>query len=758
MRRVAVAIGLLTATALRADAMPAALAPVRALVEREVAAKAIPAFAVLVIDDQRVAWQHFAGTARPDADTVYRVGSVSKLFTDLAVMKLVEAGKLRLDAPVTDYLPDFRPIDPFGGPPITLRMLMTHQAGVVREPPVGNYFEPGEPTLAATVASLNGTKLIFKPGTRVKYSNAGIAAVGRVVERVTGEPFDRHLDAALLRPFGMTHSSFVPTDFGRRHLAPARMGTWYGRDFAAPTFQLGMAPAGSMYATAGDLARFASALIAGGNGVVRRETLHEMWTPQFAEKDATTGIGLGFFLDRLDGRRKLGHSGAMYGFSTELAVLPDDKLAVVVCSARDYTHGVTGRVVTEALRAARAARAGRPVPAIPPTRPVDQPAWAGAYESDLGTAEITHRHGRTFLAAPPGMMAELGEIGGRVVTDGPMDFGRSVGVTGDELRIGSQRLKRVKRPEPPPEPPAHWLGLIGEYGWDHNELIILEHAGRLHALIEWYFLYPLTEVSADVFAFPPYGMYNDEQLVFERDATGRATRVVAASVPFARRPDAGTSPFRVDPARPIAELRAAALAATPPADQGEFAASDLVELVKLDPTIRLDVRYARADNFLGTPVYTEARAFLQRPAAEALVSAHRELEREGLGIVVYDGYRPWHVTKLFRDAVPAKFHNFVADPAQGSRHNRGCAADVGLFERATGRFVAMPSGYDEFTDRAYADYPGGTSRQRYYRERLRRVLESRGFRVYDAEWWHFDYRDWKKYAVRNEPFERIAGR
>src|SRR5258706_14031676 len=120
-------------------------------------------------------------------------------------------------------------------------------------------------------------------------------------------------------------------------------------------------------------------------------------------------------------------------------------------------------------------------------------------------------------------------------------------------------------------------------------------------------------------------------------------------------------------------MRASALAATPPEEKGPFRKNDLVEVARLDAGIRLDIRYATSNDFLGTPVYTQARAFLQRPAAEALVRALLHLKRFGYGLLIHDAYRPWYVTKIFWDATPNEGQIFVADPAQGSRHNRGCA-------------------------------------------------------------------------------------
>jgi zinc D-Ala-D-Ala dipeptidase len=217
----------------------------------------------------------------------------------------------------------------------------------------------------------------------------------------------------------------------------------------------------------------------------------------------------------------------------------------------------------------------------------------------------------------------------------------------------------------------------------------------------------------------------------------------------------GAKVFHITPVRPISELRQEALLATPPAESGSFRPSDLVELATLDSTIHLDIRYATNRNFLGTPLYTEGRAFLQRPAAEALVRVSRSLRSAGYGLVIHDAYRPWYVTRIFWDATPPAQHDFVADPATGSRHNRGCAVDLTLYDRHTGRAVSMPSSYDEFSPRARADYGGGSTEQRRLRDLLRREMEAEGFIVYRYEWWHFDFRDWSSYGIQNTRFEDL---
>ena len=193
----------------------------------------------------------------------------------------------------------------------------------------------------------------------------------------------------------------------------------------------------------------------------------------------------------------------------------------------------------------------------------------------------------------------------------------------------------------------------------------------------------------------------------------------------------------------------------PPAEKGPFRRPELVEVKPSADGPRLDVRYATANNFLGRAVYPQARFFLQRPAAEALLRAHARLKPLGLGLLLFDGYRPWSVTKLFWDAASGEQRLFVADPAEGSRHNRGCTVDLSLCRLATGLEVAMPSEFDEMNEKAYPDYGGGTEAARTLRDFLRRAMEAEGFSVHPREWWHFDHQDWREYAVLDWPFAAI---
>ncbi len=306
---------------------------------------------------------------------------------------------------------------------------------------------------------------------------------------------------------------------------------------------------------------------------------------------------------------------------------------------------------------------------------------------------------------------------------------------------------------PPPAPPAGWRPLIGEYGRDSTtRVMVLERDGALVARFD------STHEAALRANGPKRFRYSGGMLRFRMDARGRTSSVALNDSIWPRRalgPDEG-SVFEIEPVRPVEDLRREALAASPPAESGEFRPTQLVELVRLDSSIKLDIRYAGTRNFLGTPVYTQARAFLQRPAAEALVRAHHKLRAKGYGLLIHDGYRPWYVTKMFWDATPPAQHEFVADPATGSRHNRGCAVDLTLYDLRTGKAVEMPGVYDEMSHRSYPGYPGGTTRQRWHRELLREAMEGEGFTVFSAEWWHFDFKDWRSYRIGNTTFEKLG--
>jgi zinc D-Ala-D-Ala dipeptidase len=190
---------------------------------------------------------------------------------------------------------------------------------------------------------------------------------------------------------------------------------------------------------------------------------------------------------------------------------------------------------------------------------------------------------------------------------------------------------------------------------------------------------------------------------------------------------------------------------------GKVAPGDLVELIKLDPSIRLDMRYATPNNFTGRTLYKEPRAFLTRIASDALLTAHRKLRDEGFGVMIFDAYRPWRVTKALWDATPlGPKKNYVANPKRGSRHNRGCAVDLTLYDLKTGRAVEMPSEFDDFSARAHREYDDDSPAARRHAKLLEMAMEAEGFVGMSNEWWHFDFKDWAQFPVLDIPFSDLG--
>ena len=309
----------------------------------------------------------------------------------------------------------------------------------------------------------------------------------------------------------------------------------------------------------------------------------------------------------------------------------------------------------------------------------------------------------------------------------------------------------------PPDAPLAISLLLGLYDDHERTVLVLERGGYPRMVLNDSVSMPFT-MRGDTILLPLDSPLRGELTLVERDAARHVTALLISGARIPRRalgPDTGTQLVH-RPLRPLDELRREALAAAPPVEANRPAVSDLAELVTLDSSIHLDVRYATTHNLFGTIFYSQARAFLQRPAAESLASASAFLRRYGVGLLVHDGYRPWYVTRMFWDAASPEVRPFVADPASGSKHNRGAAVDLSLYDRRTGTPIVMPSTYDETSPRAAADWPGGTSRQRWYRDVLRHAMESHGFTVNPVEWWHFDFHGWDRYPILNTPFETLG--
>lgn len=490
-------------------------------VKKEMAEWGLGGISVAWVDGAETVYE--AGFGEAKKDSVFRAGSVSKLFNAVAVMRLVEEGKLDLDAPVPGEL---LPENPFPGePPVTLRQLLSHRSGLQRESTVGGYFDPSEPGLAATVASLRGSALATPPTAKTRYSNIAPSLAGYLAAGAAGVSFEAWQGEHVFKPLGMTKSAWLRREVPggeviRSHMRVADASGGFSRQ-DAPLFDLGTLPAGNLYTTAGDLAKFVAMLAAEGDApggrVLKAESLREMWTPQI---DPKGGYGLAFVLGEWRGRKTVGHGGAVYGHSTTLVFLPEEKIGVVVLCNEDIANARTQRLANLSLSLMMEVKKGEKAlerPAAEPVSEADLKALAGAWESQSFWLEIKAEGGALsgdYATQPVKITArnrDLFLLNSRIHDDAPLTVERDAEGNVVALVSGIQRFTRV--PENRPGIPDEWRAFLGVYGPDFIPLVVREKHGRLYALTENMVDYRLTPVNRNVFLLPP-GMYVDEHAVF----------------------------------------------------------------------------------------------------------------------------------------------------------------------------------------------------------------------------------------------------
>jgi CubicO group peptidase (beta-lactamase class C family) len=524
------------------------------LVAQELQRGTLTGVSVAWVDDQRIVYSKGFGLADPKRnvaarpETVYRAGSISKLFTAVAAMQLAEQGQLDIDRPVTDYAPQFRIVVPFeDAGPITPRLLMGHCAGMIRESPVGGYFDPSEPSLDATVASTADCVLVHRPGAVTKYSNIGASVNGWLIEKITGVPFPEYQRRHIFEPLGMGRSSFVCNDDVRRGLANGQMRIADGRGgffvADAPLFELGTVPAGNLYTTAEDLARFVMMLCGSGRGggrqILRPETLQQMFQSQ-APQDRVS-YGLGFVTAKFREHDTVGHMGAVYGFTSSLLMIPKHKIGVVVLASEDVIAGTVTKLAEATLDLLLHMKTGeslREEEAVLRLSGDELAAYAGDYESESYWARIEVRDGRLW-ANVSGQEFEVTPAGGdRFCGDGhyaaraAWNFERDAGGAVRGFTALFQHFLRVD-PAAVAEIPAAWNDFLGCYGPEFIPLVISVRHGHLYAMTENMFDYRLTPLNRTSFHLPT-GMYLGEQLVFHRGADGGVYAATLANMVLER--------------------------------------------------------------------------------------------------------------------------------------------------------------------------------------------------------------------------------
>lgn len=417
--------------------------------------KELPAFSIVLVDKNEIILEAHHGSKTLDnpkdlvnSNTIYRTGSVGKTITDLAVLIAVEQKKLDLDQDIQLYLPEFEPLNSFTAP-ITLRHLIKHQSGLVREPPVGNYFDDSFPTLEETVNSLSNTSLLWEPGTKTKYSNAGLAVVGRILEKTYKMDYAKLLDSLIFAPLTMKNSRVGFDASITEDLAKGYMWFPEQKPWIAPLFDLGMKPAGDLYISVYDMASLMIGFLNPDKRLISDELFDQMWKPSLDSKSWQMDVGLGFNLrGKFDGEYQLArHGGAVYGYSTELAILPKEGLGVYAVTTKDMS-GMAQSIATWLLKAVLASRRGLDIPSY--------------------------------------------EFSGKPISKLPA-----------KLKKYSSSIEDIELEK-----------YVGNYGWNHNPLKIYQYEGKLYVLIEWFFLYPLTNKNNNIYGFPSWSLYKYETIKF----------------------------------------------------------------------------------------------------------------------------------------------------------------------------------------------------------------------------------------------------
>jgi len=467
-------------------------------------------------------------------------------------MQLVEQGKFDLDAPIETALPDFRIVDPFDKPSvITIRQLLCHRSGMIRESPVGGYLDPSGPTVAATVASVAPCVLVNPPNTKTRYSNVGPTIVGRAVEVQSGQPFAEYQQMQVLSPLGMAHSTWVMNDSLRPQLAKGRMrvakgdGTYLFE--AAPEFELGTLPAGNLYTTATDLAKFAVFVMGpnsadGAPNILKRELLEQMFVPQLTKEP--TGFGLGFSVNKFRDHKTVQHMGAVYGFTTSIIVLPEARLGVVVLSNCDIAMAPVRRLAEAGLDLLLETARKEFTPEGPrrfDLAPESLEEFAGEYESQSHWARLEVDGGklRGDYAGQSISLSPTAELkfqaDGRIFYRVPVEFECNAAGRISGFSVAGQRFQRVDVEQALKAPEA-WQALVGSYGPRFIPLVVSVRHGHLYATVENEYDYRLMPFNRATFNLSP-GMYSDEQVVFQTDPSGKVLSALMANMMLPRRAD-----------------------------------------------------------------------------------------------------------------------------------------------------------------------------------------------------------------------------
>ncbi|MCC6803646.1 MAG: beta-lactamase family protein [Anaerolineae bacterium] len=326
---------------LNAPEVRAAIALVDALIEGEQRDRKIPGMSAGIVYDQDLIWQRGYGYANlekqipADAQTVYRIASITKLFTATMLMKLRDAGRLSLDDPIEKYLPGFSVKSGFpDARPPTFRQVVAHSAGLPREGDHQGWRDMNMPTAEALLESLSRLEMAFPTMVEPKYSNLGISLMGYALSKIAGQEYGSYVEAQILKPLGMDSSGFDHSRYGDDHYAVGYDLTAEGASPSPHWDEQGFRPGGGMYSTVEDITKFIAMQFrdqpAGGSQVLGGSTIREMHMPISVMPDFETGFGVGWGIRRVGGHKVIGHSGGLPGYTTNITLVPALRLAAIV--------------------------------------------------------------------------------------------------------------------------------------------------------------------------------------------------------------------------------------------------------------------------------------------------------------------------------------------------------------------------------------------------------------------------------------------
>ena len=645
------------------------------------------------------------------AGSVYRIASMTKSFTAMAILSLRDAGKLNLDDPVSKYIPEIKQVHPLtdDSPPITIRHLLTHSAGFPEDNPWGDrQLQRTDEELIDFIKG--GISLSNTPGLGYEYSNLGFTLLGHIVSKVAGEPYEQYIRRIILQPLGMNHTYWEYTEADPGTLAHGYRwlnNTWKEEEMLHSGAYGAM---GGLLTSLEDFCRYMIFHLSAwpprngeDKGPVKRSTIREMQQPGKISGFYTQGktaagdpcprlsaynCGLVWSKD-CTGKESIGHNGGLPGFGSSWIILPEYGIGIVSFCNLTYeaTTILNVQVLQRLINVAQLKPRQLPASDILKKRQQQLmallPEWKDAPASGIFSENFfsdylidTLRKQTTALFNKAGKILRVEEI----VPDNQLR---------GTFRIVGENASLLVRFTLSPENPA----LIQAYS-------IREAPIRQTQ--------PATSQSAPAPTSGKYGL-----------------KTISSLSDYKQQVSA-------DPRQAI------------------------VPLDKYIPGILLDIRYATSNNIMHRPMYRTAAAFLRLPAAEALKDIQQELKPLGYGLKIYDGYRPYSVTVAFYEA----YHdsNFVASPYTGSRHNRGCAVDLTLIDLQTGKELDMPTPYDDFTEKASATYKDLPEHAQKNRKLLQDVMLKHGFVIYPSEWWHFDFEGWKAYPVMDLTFEELMSR